>query len=136
MRISDWSSDVCSSDLLGRLDTDRALYLDKISGRRRVEISSRVRDRHPLTSTGLGKALLLDLAPAHWRHLFEDDQARGAPAADYATWDRRMRRYVAAGCAFDLDRKSVVEGTSVYVRVDRGVRSHIKKKNIKPNSNY
>src|SRR3546814_5087230 len=97
MRISDWSSDVCSSDLLGRLDTDRALYLDKISGRRRVEISSRVGDRHPLTSTGLGKALLLDLAPAHWRHLFEDDQARGAPAADYATWERRMRRQVAAG---------------------------------------
>src|SRR3546814_15161833 len=82
----------------------RAVYFDKISGRRRVEISIRVGDRHPLTSTGLGKALLLDLAPAHWRHLFEDDQARGAPAADYATWERRMRRYVAAGCA--LDRKS------------------------------
>ncbi|MCM8730565.1 IclR family transcriptional regulator [Hephaestia sp. GCM10023244] len=88
---------------LGRLDTDRALYLDKISGRRRVEISSRIGDRHPLTSTGLGKALLLDLAPAHWRHLFEDDQARGVPGADYATWEQRMRRYVAAGCAFDLE---------------------------------
>src|SRR3546814_14005790 len=114
MRISDWSSDVCSSDLkgyrlgpkllhlgfiaqsqvdliqiarpyiealaartgdtvhLGRLDTDRALYLDKISGRRRVEISSRVGDRHPLTSTGLGQALLPGPAPAPWRHPFEN----------------------------------------------------------------
>src|SRR3546814_14024841 len=101
MRISDWSSDVCSSDLLGRLDTDRALYLDKISGRRRVEISSRVGDRHPLTSTGLGKALLIDLAPAHWRHL--------------------------------LDRKSVVSGKSVSVRVALGGRRIIKTQNIYSN---
>ncbi len=49
---------------LGRRDEDRALYLDKIPGRRRVEISSRVGDRQPLTSTGLGKALLLDVSPA------------------------------------------------------------------------
>src|SRR3546814_6026255 len=41
--------------------------------------------------------------PFPYTTLFEDDQARGAPAADYATWERRMRRYVAAGCAFDLE---------------------------------
>ena len=45
---------------LGVLDHERALYLAKIPGRRRVEISSRVGERHPLTSTGLGKALLVD----------------------------------------------------------------------------
>ena len=45
----------------GVLDDDRALYLDKVGGSRRVNISSRVGDRHPLTSTGLGKALMLDL---------------------------------------------------------------------------
>src|SRR3569833_1410158 len=45
---------------LGILDGTRALYLDKIPGRRRVEISSRVGDLQPLRSTGLGKALLLD----------------------------------------------------------------------------
>jgi len=49
---------------LGVLDGMRAFYLDKIPGRRRVEISSRVGDLQPLRSTGLGKALLLD----------EDDQ--------------------------------------------------------------
>ena len=48
---------------LGVLDSERALYLAKIPGRRRVEISSRVGERHPLTSTGLGKALLLDDDP-------------------------------------------------------------------------
>ena len=46
---------------LGVLDGTRALYLDKIPGSRRVEIRSRIGDRHPLRSTGLGKALILDL---------------------------------------------------------------------------
>jgi DNA-binding IclR family transcriptional regulator len=61
---------------LGILDAERALYLDKISGRRRVAISSRVGDRQPLTSTGLGKALLLDDNPARWQALFAADNAR------------------------------------------------------------
>jgi DNA-binding IclR family transcriptional regulator len=88
---------------LGVLDGDRALYLDKVPGRRRVEISSRVGDRHPLTSTGLGKALLLDHAPEDWQAFFERDQARGSPKADYAVWMERMRNYVGAGHSFDLE---------------------------------
>ena len=62
---------------LGVLDGTRALYLDKIPGSRRVEISSRVGEVQPLRSTGLGKALLLDerrgkiartLSLRKWRH--------------------------------------------------------------------
>jgi DNA-binding IclR family transcriptional regulator len=87
---------------LGILDSERALYLAKIPGRRRVEISSRVGDRHPLTSTGLGKALLLDDDPAHWRKLFEEDQASGSPRADYGVWLKRMEGYVRVGRTFDL----------------------------------
>ncbi len=37
---------------LGILDGDLALYLDKMPGRRRITISSRVGDRQPLSSTG------------------------------------------------------------------------------------
>ncbi|MFZ5746750.1 MAG: IclR family transcriptional regulator [Pseudomonadota bacterium] len=88
---------------LGVMDGDLALYLDKIPGRRRVEISSRVGDRQPLTSTGLGKALLLDLPPARWKQVFDQDQASGAPRADYDRWADRMRGYVAGGHAFDLE---------------------------------
>jgi len=88
---------------LGVLDGDRALYLDKVAGRRRVEISSRVGDRHPLTSTGLGKALLLDHSPQDWQAFFEQDQGRGSPKADYAVWVDRMRNYVGAGHSFDLE---------------------------------
>jgi len=88
---------------LGVLDSERALYLDKIPGRRRVEISSRVGDRQPLTSTGLGKALLLDDDAGQWRKLFEEDHATGGPQTDYAIWEERMRNYVDVGRAFDLE---------------------------------
>lgn len=83
----------------GRRDADRALYLDKIPGRRRVEISSRIGDRQPLTSTGLGKALLLDTRPDEWRTLFD---AEGS-LLDYPTWAARMHGYVDAGHAYDLE---------------------------------
>ena len=88
---------------LGRLDHERALYLDKIPGRRRVEISSRVGDRHPLTSTGLGKALLLDTPAGQWRRLFETDHEAGGMPIDYDVWADRMKGYVESGCAFDLE---------------------------------
>lgn len=88
---------------LGILDSERALYLDKIPGRRRVEISSRVGDRQPLTSTGLGKALLLDDDVAHWSKLFREDQAAGSPPAQYDIWVERMQGYVEAGRTFDLE---------------------------------
>ena len=88
---------------LGILDGDRALYLDKIPGRRRIVISSRVGDRHPLTSTGLGKALLLDEAAPRWRQLFDQDQKGSTVEGDYDTWLKRMNGYVTAGRAYDLE---------------------------------
>ncbi|MBO9622536.1 MAG: IclR family transcriptional regulator [Sphingomonas sp.] len=88
---------------LGRLDGDLALYLDKIPGRRRVDISSRIGDRQPLTSTGLGKALLIDASEGEWERLFRADQAHGAPKADREIWFERMRDYSEAGHAFDLE---------------------------------
>jgi DNA-binding IclR family transcriptional regulator len=88
---------------LGILDGHRALYLDKIPGRRRVTISSRVGDRHPLTSTGLGKALLLDHPPAFWAERFAEDQAAGGHPIDPALWQERMTAYAACGRALDLE---------------------------------
>lgn len=88
---------------LGVLDGDHALYLDKMPGRRRINISSRVGDRQPLTSTGLGKALMMDHPVNYWTERFEADQAAGAPRADAAIWHERMAGYVAEGRAFDLE---------------------------------
>ena len=90
---------------LGVLNAEqtRALYLDKITGRRRINISSRVGDSQPLTCTGLGKALILDHAPDWWAQRLAQDQAEGAPPADAAVWLERMRAYADNGYAFDLE---------------------------------
>lgn len=84
---------------LGVLDDGKALYLDKISGRRRIDISSRVGERQPLTSTGLGKALLLD-TPASECVTKHGEEKNGR---DLAVWLARMEEYVAGGYAYDLE---------------------------------
>ena len=88
---------------LGILEGDQALYLDKMPGKRRITISSRVGDRQPLTSTGLGKALMLDHPPAYWADRFAAEHAGRRPHVDYAVWHDRMAGYVGMGRAFDLE---------------------------------
>ena len=89
---------------LGILDDTRALYLDKIPGSRRVEIRSRIGDRHPLRSTGLGKALILDLGEARWRELYQAENLEGKPyGVSLTIWLKRMREYAVAGYALDLE---------------------------------
>src|SRR3546814_15698951 len=96
MRISDWSSDVCSSDL-----ATRALRNEATAAARAART---VNDRR----AGL-------------------NQAPSAIATrNYAAAMERAR--VAAG---NLDRKSVVSGKSVTVRVELGGRRIITKKKKK-----
>ena len=98
-------SEACEDTIhLGILEGGWALYLDKIPGRRRVEISSRVGERHPVWSTGLGKALILDMGEAEWPKFYESGEARGARRErDLDGWLRRMRAYARRGVAFDLE---------------------------------
>jgi DNA-binding IclR family transcriptional regulator len=89
---------------LGILEGSRALYLDKIQGSRRVEISSRIGERQPLRSTGLGKALILDADEKQWREYY-DHEARLGNGYDVTldVWLHRMREYAQHGYAFDLE---------------------------------
>src|SRR3546814_17767378 len=105
MRISDWSSDVCSSDLVARQQGG-------------------LRPAQPVPPRTARRAR--DHPHAHDR----DDGgllARGRASADQLLCvqlygpDRLSR----------LDRKSVVSGKSVSVRVDLGGRRIIKKKTIR-----
>src|SRR3546814_15518326 len=89
MRISDWSSDVCSSDLKIR--------------------------KHPLIPC------------------WADEQPRGATAIRRISQRRSYRRDV-EHLVFATDRKSVVSGKSVSVRVDLGGRRIIKKNKRKHES--
>jgi DNA-binding IclR family transcriptional regulator len=89
---------------LGILEGTRALYLDKIAGSRRVEISSRIGERQPLRSTGLGKALILDADEKKWCEYY-DNEARSGSRYDVPLeqWLLRMRSYAQHGYAFDLE---------------------------------
>jgi DNA-binding IclR family transcriptional regulator len=89
---------------LGILDGPRALYLDKIPGSRRVEISSRIGERQPLRSTGLGKALILDEPESRWRELYEYENLEGKRYdVSLSVWLRRMHTYASTGYALDLE---------------------------------
>jgi DNA-binding IclR family transcriptional regulator len=89
---------------LGVLDGTRALYLDKIPGGRRVEISSRIGELQPLRSTGLGKALLLDEDEGRLKDFYrcEDGREQRYEVSE-SMWMRRMREYAKLGYTFDLE---------------------------------
>ncbi len=89
---------------LGILDGTAALYLDKVPGSRRIEISSRIGERQPLRSTGLGKALLLDDSEKTLREVYRREQEEYAGyRVDQTTWLDRMRGYAQRGYAYDLE---------------------------------
>lgn len=89
---------------LGVLDGTRALYLDKIPGGRRVEISSRVGELQPLRSTGLGKALLLDEEEGRLKDFYRcEDGSEQRYEVSESMWMRRMREYAKLGYTFDLE---------------------------------
>jgi DNA-binding IclR family transcriptional regulator len=89
---------------LGILDGSAALYIDKIPGTRRVEISSRIGERQPLRSTGLGKALILDADEKQWREYYDYEARLGhGYDVELPLWLRRMHEYAKQGYAFDLE---------------------------------
>jgi DNA-binding IclR family transcriptional regulator len=89
---------------LGILDGSKALYLDKVQGSRRVEISSRIGERQPLRSTGLGKALILDADEQRWREYYDYEAQQGKGYdVPLNVWLSRMREYARHGYAFDLE---------------------------------
>lgn len=93
---------------LGILDDGVVLYLDKVPGQRRFEIRSTIGDRHPVWSTGLGKALVLDMSETEWNSFFDMASTGSARPSAKARpqWLERMRSYVQAGVAFDLEESA------------------------------
>ena len=97
-------SEACEDTIhLGVLDGGWALYLDKIPGKRRIEISSRVGERHPICSTGLGKALILGMDEASWRTYYAAASNRPAHRENPTQWLTEMRAYAQKGVAYDLE---------------------------------
>src|SRR3546814_11840882 len=117
MRISDWSSDVCSSDLRrrqlpGRLCDDRGAA----DGRRAAGGPYRGTQAQPRRAR----------PPARLRRR-DDEDRQGAQSGHPARRFFRGKRGEGGAAVRRGDRKSVVEGKSVYVRVDLGGRRIINK---------
>src|SRR3546814_16945868 len=104
LRISDWSSDVCSSDL-----TEQSIL--KMMGSEAIQ---RAREE---AVERLGPSSLDHTARPPLRHLQLDSYSE-------SRFDRYLRSFAGTIAG---DRKSVVQGTSVSVRVDLGGRWNIKK---------
>ncbi|MCY0389442.1 IclR family transcriptional regulator [Robbsia sp. Bb-Pol-6] len=116
---------------LGVRDGNDVLYIHKIAGTRGLEMRSRIGHRMPLATTGIGRALMLDLSPEEWARLQgiadagqgagEDtervagdaagrvrrtdatDAADDAARHDAGIYAHRMSQYAARGCALDIE---------------------------------
>src|SRR3546814_16137064 len=115
MRISDWSSDVCSSDLLRMEGCERPG-----SGRRQAQ---QVGARGGEHGRGLASGGARHLPPA-----VAQDRSRRGSQAEPAPRGR-------PGPATQGDRTRVVEGRNVSVRVDTGGGRFIKNKKEKQSKN-
>src|SRR3546814_20427994 len=108
MRISDWSSDVCSSDLPSRIAAAAILALG-------------------CAMPAASRAVAIDRGaspPADAVAIPKGSREKAVKELPHII-DRVMRRSHVPGMA---DRKSVVEGKSVSVRVELGGCRNIKKK--------
>lgn len=94
---------------LGYVEQDNVIYLEKISSRRPVEISSRIGGIKPLICTGIGKALILDWSEEDWLGLHERTAHLAREPLSRQQWLANMRRYAAQGYTYDLgeDEQSI-----------------------------
>src|SRR3546814_13742262 len=114
MRISDWSSDVCSSDLIDDVPDAYRAAGAAVVGAAMIEAVRRPRRKE-------GADGVADIGEVPLGRGIADADGRTARIERLAD-DRRDDRPLA------LDRKSVVSGKSVSIRVDLGGRRIIKKK--------
>src|SRR3546814_14384743 len=118
MRISDWSSDVCSSDLIGSADLDSAATTVGAGATNSIAIGRNVKvSDNSTSSVGLGSNVSLNASNA---------VGIGVSASAGGAYGVAMGCYANAGA--EADRKSVVWGKSGSGRVDLGGRCLIQKK--------
>lgn len=98
---------------LGVADGAEVVYLVKINSTRGFEMRSRIGQRMPLATTGIGKALMLGVPPQRWRALYDAAIALNArhperPApTPWPLYEERMRAYLARDVVFDLEENEV-----------------------------
>src|SRR3546814_19728575 len=138
MRISDWSSDVCSSDLHQRPQAQR---LHQALHRLVIDHITSLAQRHRNTSIAVA-ALVLRIDGQDLglygrvliRHALSLQVIVERAARQLCRFEQGLKRILLPQSSHEprfLDRKSVVSGKSVSVRVDFGGRQIINKKKKK-----
>ncbi len=87
---------------LAVLDGEHVVYLDKISGQRSIEVTSRIGGRKPICTTGVGKALILEQGREQWQEHFRREQQACRIKGTCETWLAAMDEYARVGYALDL----------------------------------
>jgi DNA-binding IclR family transcriptional regulator len=82
---------------------DQVLYLDKIGARRGLEMRSRIGSLLPLALTGVGRALLLDAAPARWQALHAGAVPAHGRRSGWTEYEASMQAARGRGTVFDLE---------------------------------
>src|SRR3546814_1039835 len=114
VRISDWSADVCSSDLVGRHHAQSGVR----SGGG-VDIARRARTLRLLAQGRTARTLALRHTSAHPADRVPDARGLGRAAARVhrqASGPCTRFAWLRSGAALDADRKSAGEGKSVFGR--------------------
>lgn len=90
---------------LAALDVDEGIiYLDKIGGKRPIEVNTRIGGRKPVCCTSVGKALILDEGRAAWKKRYQQEAEKGlAGRLSEDEWLAAMANYAAKGYTFDMD---------------------------------
>lgn len=101
---------------LGIKDEDQIFYLDKIPGNRTIQLRSRMGDRLPLSTTGIGKSLMIDMPKTEWQRLIQEQ----IPNKKDEILER-MERYSHGDYSFDLeDNEDFVRCVAAPIRNKNG----------------
>lgn len=93
---------------LGVLEGGEVVYMDKLPGRRELQLASRIGSRFPAQSTALGKALLAHLPEEVWVRYFLPGLRRTSKTlGDLEAFREELRRTRARGYALDLEENEV-----------------------------
>lgn len=89
---------------LGVLEGKEVVYIDKVPGRRELQLASQIGSRFPAQSTALGKALLAWLPEERWLEAFTPGLRRTPRTlADWSSFAEELRATRARGYALDLE---------------------------------
>ncbi|MCK6263407.1 IclR family transcriptional regulator [Vibrio sp. ZSDE26] len=97
---------------LGIKDEDQIFYLDKVPGERAIQLRSQVGDRLPMSATGIGKALMIDMPKMEWIRLISSQTSH-----EIEPMLKRLEEYSKYDYSYDLeDNEDLVRCVAVPIR--------------------